>query len=117
MEEKTTIGPSDSLASEAGKNSEVVVVPASGPEREAIVKRLKLKLDLRLVPYLALLYLFNALDRGNIGNARLAGLEAGTKLSGNDFYNALSFFYFGYTISQIPNMFILKRVTPSVLVG
>ncbi|KAJ2445080.1 hypothetical protein GGF42_006114 [Coemansia sp. RSA 2424] len=115
MEEKTAIGSNDLLASETGVNS--IVVPASGPERDAIVKRLKLKLDLRLVPYLALLYLFNALDRGNIGNARLAGLEAGTNLSGNDFYNALSFFYFGYTISQIPNMFILKRVTPAVLVG
>ncbi|KAJ1724734.1 hypothetical protein LPJ53_001017 [Coemansia erecta] len=94
-----------------------VYVPDSGPEREAIVKRLKLKLDIRLVPYLALLYLFNALDRGNIGNARLAGLEEGTHLKGNDFYNALSLFFAGYTISQVPNMFILKKVTPSVLVG
>ncbi|KAJ1737167.1 hypothetical protein LPJ72_000743 [Coemansia sp. Benny D160-2] len=106
------------VASETGLDKgDVVVVPQSGPEREAIVRRLKLKLDLRLVPYLALLYLFNALDRGNIGNARLAGLEEGTHLKGNDFYNALSFFYFGYTISQIPNMFILKKVTPAVLVG
>ncbi|KAJ2781310.1 hypothetical protein GGI15_003254 [Coemansia interrupta] len=94
-----------------------VYVPDSGPEREAIVKRLKFKLDIRLVPYLALLYLFNALDRGNIGNARLAGLEEGTHLKGNDFYNALSLFFAGYTISQVPNMFILKKVTPSVLVG
>ncbi|KAJ1853161.1 hypothetical protein LPJ73_002698 [Coemansia sp. RSA 2703] len=94
-----------------------VYVPDSGPERDAIVKRLKLKLDVRLVPYLALLYLFNALDRGNIGNARLAGLEEGTHLKGNDFYNALSLFFAGYTISQVPNMFILKKVTPAVLVG
>ncbi|KAI8324881.1 MFS general substrate transporter [Martensiomyces pterosporus] len=94
-----------------------VIVPQSGPEREAIVRRLKRKLDLRLVPHLAILYLFNSLDRGNIGNARLAGLEKDTHLKGNDFYNALSFFYFGYTISQIPNMFILKKVTPAILVG
>ncbi|KAJ2783185.1 hypothetical protein H4R18_001852 [Coemansia javaensis] len=100
---------------EAGAGGEVVV--PHGPEREAITRRLMLKLDIRLVPYLALLYLFNALDRGNIGNARLAGLEAGTHLKGNDFYNALSLFYAGYTISQIPNMFLLKKVTPSVLVG
>ncbi|KAJ2767124.1 hypothetical protein IWQ56_003448 [Coemansia nantahalensis] len=105
-----------SLAVEPGPGSEVVV-PQHGPEREAITRRLKLKLDLRLVPYLGLLYLFNALDRGNIGNARLAGLEEGTHLTGNDFYNALSVFYAGYTISQIPNMFMLKKVTPAVLVG
>ncbi|ORX65227.1 MFS general substrate transporter [Linderina pennispora] len=70
-----------------------------------------------LVPYMALLYMFNALDRGNIGNARLGGLEEGTHLTGNDFYNALSFFYFGYCISQVPNMFLLKKVSPSVLIG
>lgn len=126
IDKKTTIGKQPSSDSVVDKleeeqihaeDEDEVAVPQSGPEREAIVKRLKLKLDLRLVPYLALLYLFNALDRGNIGNARLAGLEDGTHLSGNQFYNALSFFYFGYTISQIPNMFILKKVTPSILVG
>ncbi|KAI9501810.1 hypothetical protein GGI25_000302 [Coemansia spiralis] len=118
MAEKPITKDADVAASETGSIHEnTVVVPQSGPEREAIVRRLKLKLDLRLAPYLSLLYLFNALDRGNIGNARIAGLEEGTHLTGNDFYNALSFFYFGYTISQIPNMFILKKVTPAVLVG
>ncbi|KAI9482095.1 MFS general substrate transporter [Coemansia mojavensis] len=110
----------DSIAEKAAvatheNKSRLVAIPPS--ERDAAIKRLKLKLDLRLVPYLALLYLFNSLDRGNIGNARLAGLEEGTHLTGNDFYNALSFFYFGYTISQIPNMFIMKKVTPAILVG
>ncbi|KAJ1725515.1 hypothetical protein LPJ53_000330 [Coemansia erecta] len=85
--------------------------------RDAIARRLRLKLDLRLVPYLALLYLFNSLDRSNIGNARLAGLEADTHLEGNDFYSALSLFYAGYALSQVPNMFIFKKVTPSMLIG
>ncbi|KAJ2162568.1 hypothetical protein GGF46_000571 [Coemansia sp. RSA 552] len=86
-------------------------------EDAAVARRLVRKLDARLVPHLALLYLFSALDRSNMGNARLAGLETGLGLQGNDFYNALSFFYFGYTISQVPSMFILKKVTPSVLIG
>ncbi|KAJ2556486.1 hypothetical protein EV175_001971 [Coemansia sp. RSA 1933] len=106
------------LASETGSDTKgVVVVPQSGPEREAIVRRLLFKLDLRLIPCFTLIFLFNSLDRGNIGNARLAGLETDTHLMGNDFYNALSFFYFGYTISQIPNMIIIKKVTPSLLIG
>ncbi|KAJ1947198.1 hypothetical protein EC988_005443, partial [Linderina pennispora] len=103
----------DSVAIEEGE----IVVPQYGPERDAITRRLLRKLDIRLVPYMALLYMFNALDRGNIGNARLGGLEEGTHLTGNDFYNALSFFYFGYCISQVPNMFLLKKVSPSVLIG
>lgn len=39
--------------------------------REA--KRINLKLDLCLLPLLSLLYLFNGLDRGNIGNAQTQG--------------------------------------------
>ena len=32
------------------------------------------KMDLRLIPMLALLYLLSFLDRGNIGNAKIEGL-------------------------------------------
>lgn len=34
-------------------------------------RRLMRKIDLRVVPWLAVLYLLNFLDRGNIGNARV----------------------------------------------
>lgn len=34
-------------------------------------KRLLRRIDLRVVPWLAVLYLLNFLDRGNIGNARV----------------------------------------------
>ena len=34
-------------------------------------RRLLRKIDLRVVPWLAVLYLLNFLDRGNIGNARV----------------------------------------------
>ena len=33
------------------------------------------KLDLRLLPVLATMYLFNSLDKSNLGNAKTAGLE------------------------------------------
>jgi len=36
-------------------------------------RRVNLKLDLGLLPLLSLLYLFNGLDRGNIGNAQTQG--------------------------------------------
>lgn len=38
-------------------------------------KKLLRKIDWTLVPFLAFLYLLSFLDRTNIGNARLAGLE------------------------------------------
>jgi hypothetical protein len=47
--------------------------------------RLIRKIDLRLLPFLALLYLLSFLDRTNIGNARLAGLEKSLHMKGLDY--------------------------------
>lgn len=44
------------------------------PKEEA---RVRLKIDLYIIPTVFLLYLFCFIDRANIGNARLAGLEEG----------------------------------------
>lgn len=39
-------------------------------------KSLVWKFDLRLLPVLASMYLFNSLDKSNLGNAKTAGLES-----------------------------------------
>jgi hypothetical protein len=44
-----------------------------GEEDAATTRRINLKTDLALLPGLSLLYLFNGLDRGNIGNAQTQG--------------------------------------------
>ena len=48
-------------------------------------KKLLRKIDWHLIPFLALLYLLSFLDRTNIGNARLAGLEKDLGMSGLDY--------------------------------
>lgn len=40
------------------------------------------KMDIRLIPMLALLYLLSFLDRGNIGNARIEGLVDDLHMTG-----------------------------------
>ncbi|KAL8981595.1 MAG: hypothetical protein Q9177_005520, partial [Variospora cf. flavescens] len=45
-------------------------------------KKVLLKMDLRLIPMLALLYLLSFLDRGNIGNARIEGLTETLNMTG-----------------------------------
>ncbi|KAJ8091490.1 hypothetical protein PM082_024408 [Marasmius tenuissimus] len=54
--------------------------PDLTPEQETQIWR---KIDLRLLPILGLMYCMSFLDRGNIGNARLQGLEADLGLVGN----------------------------------
>jgi hypothetical protein len=52
---------------------------------EKATKRLLRKIDWHLIPFLALLYLLSFLDRSNIGNARLAGLEKSLNMTGLDY--------------------------------
>lgn len=43
------------------------------------------KMDIRLIPMLAVLYLLSFLDRGNIGNAKIQGLTADLELKGDQY--------------------------------
>ena len=45
-------------------------------------KKVLRKMDIRLIPMLALLYLLSFLDRGNIGNAKIEGLDTDLGLTG-----------------------------------
>lgn len=56
-------------------------------------RKVMLKVDLWLIPWLCLLYLLSFLDRTNVGNARLAGLEEDLGMKGHDYNNALTIFF------------------------
>ncbi|KXJ86504.1 putative MFS transporter, partial [Microdochium bolleyi] len=75
-------------------------------------RRLRMKIDFMIVPTVALLYLFCFIDRANIGNARLAGLEADLGLVGNDYNALLSVFYISYILFEIPCNIMCKWLTP-----
>lgn len=66
------------------------------------IKRIRWKVDKRLIPMLALIYLFSYLDRSNIGNAKVAGMETDLQLKPGHFNTALSIFYVGYILGEIP---------------
>lgn len=42
-------------------------------EEKAMSRSVNRKMDICLLPFLSLLYLFNGLDRGNVGNAQTQG--------------------------------------------
>lgn len=71
------------------------------------------KLDMRIIPFLGLLYLCSFLDRVNIGNAKLAGIVEDLKVSSSDYNVALSLFFVGYIIFEVPSNMILKKIGPS----
>ncbi|CAG8949625.1 hypothetical protein HYFRA_00007859 [Hymenoscyphus fraxineus] len=62
-------------------------------ETERSIRR---KLDRRLLPLVAFLYLLAYLDRGNIGNANIAGLSKDLHISGPEYQWLLTIFYIAY---------------------
>lgn len=77
-------------------------------------RKLLRKMDLNIVPFLALLYLLSFLDRTNIGNARLVGLETSLKMKGLDYNVALAVFFPFYVAAEIPSNIMMKRTSPSL---
>ncbi|RMY75691.1 hypothetical protein D0863_02423 [Hortaea werneckii] len=64
----------------------------------ALEKKVLRKLDWNLVTLVSWLYLLAFLDRSNIGNARIAGMEEDLKLSGSDYQWLLTIFYIFYIV-------------------
>ena len=54
------------------------------------------KCDYRLIPLLGVLYLVAFIDRSNIGNARIAGMEEDLNLQGRQYNIAVTMFFVSY---------------------
>lgn len=87
-----------------------ISLPSADP---AAVKRLLRKCDLHVVPPLFMIFLMAFLDRTNIGNARIQGLEASLGMKGSDYNIALFIFFIPYILLEVPSNIIIKRVAPS----
>lgn len=76
------------------------------------------KIDIRLVPCLALLYLMAHIDRANIGNAKIEGLLEDLNMSAVQYNIVLSIFFIPYILLEVPSNIVLKKFKrPSVYLG
>ncbi|KAI0200316.1 major facilitator superfamily domain-containing protein [Astrocystis sublimbata] len=76
-------------------------------------KKILRKMDIRLIPMLALLYLLSFLDRGNIGNAKIEGLQEDLMMTDDQYNLCLTVFFFSYAAFEVPSNLLLKRLRPS----
>lgn len=76
-------------------------------------KKLLRKLDRWIIPMMTLAYLSCFLDRSNIGNARLYGLEDDLNMHGNQYQTSVSLFFVTYVIFEIPSNLVIKKVGAS----
>ncbi|KAF3491955.1 MFS transporter [Arthroderma uncinatum] len=71
------------------------------------------KLDIQLLPVLAVMYLFNALDKGNIGNAQTNGLSKDLNLASGEYNLLLSIFFIPYVLFAPPIAMLGKKYSPA----
>ncbi|KAI8958071.1 putative MFS transporter [Daldinia sp. FL1419] len=71
------------------------------------------KFDLRLLPVLAIMYLFNALDKGNLGNAQTAGLSKDLNFKPGQYNQIVGIFFVPYVLFAPPLAMLGKKFGPS----
>ncbi|KAH8722354.1 MFS transporter [Phaeosphaeriaceae sp. PMI808] len=84
----------------------------SEEQMTALNKKLVSKLDWRLMPCITLMFLMNYLDRINVSNARLAGLQKDLHMNDTMWNTGISTFYVGYLIGQLPGNLWLAKADP-----
>ncbi|KAI1376527.1 MFS general substrate transporter [Hypoxylon crocopeplum] len=107
-DEKGELEQPDAIALET-KSEGSSEAPSWTVAEETAIRR---KLDWQLVPTVTILYLLCFLDRINIGNARIQGMQEDLDLVGYRFNIATSIFYIVYLTVEVPSNIILKRVGP-----
>ena len=65
----------------------------------------------RLIPFMALLYLVNYIDRVNVGYAALT-MNKELGLSPSQFGFGAGIFFFSYALSQVPASLMVARIGP-----
>ncbi|KAK3384042.1 MFS transporter [Lasiosphaeria ovina] len=73
------------------------------------------KFDIRILPVLAVMYLFNAIDKGNLGNAETAGLSHDLGFQPGQYNLVISIFFVPYVVFAPPVAMIGKRFGPAVV--
>ncbi|KAK6505948.1 hypothetical protein TWF506_010875 [Arthrobotrys conoides] len=87
----------------------------SEEEIEELERKLKRRIDLRLLPMIILIYIMNYLDRNNIPAAQVAGMGDELGLTSSQFNTAVSILFVGYILMQVPsNLFLDKIGRPSL---
>ncbi|KAA8905772.1 hypothetical protein TRICI_005229 [Trichomonascus ciferrii] len=95
--------------------AELVGVPPSlqhmsEEELHEFEKKLKRKIDWRIIPMTMLMYILNYLDRNNIATARLGSLEKDLNMSSTQYQTAISILFVGYILMQIPSNMLLSKI-------
>ncbi|KAM3470563.1 hypothetical protein MY5147_006327 [Beauveria neobassiana] len=83
------------------------------PEELEQEKKLVRKIDMYILPCMWFMYLLSYMDRTNVGNAKIAGMDKELGLDSNKYSIALTVFFVSYVVFEVPSNMILTRTRPS----
>ncbi|KAI1447121.1 MFS general substrate transporter [Annulohypoxylon stygium] len=76
-------------------------------------KKLKRKLDRRILPLLGICYFFYYVDKTTLSYAAIFGIQSDLHLKGSEYSWLSSIFYFGWLFWSIPSNLIMQRCPPA----
>ncbi|UKZ96910.1 uncharacterized protein TrAFT101_011684 [Trichoderma asperellum] len=97
----------------ASETGPIGFVPSS-PEEAELSRRVNRKMDFAMLPLLSLVYLFNGLDKGNIGNAETQGFTKAIGAEPADLSFAVSLFFITFVLFQPPSAALGRWIGPQI---
>ncbi|KAL0958482.1 hypothetical protein HGRIS_000621 [Hohenbuehelia grisea] len=95
--------------SDAGSSDGQVLV------NPTLEKRVWRKMDYWVLPFVAMFYLLSFLDRTNLANARVAGLQHDLAMTNKQYSIALTVTYVPYIVAELPSNLLLKIIGPNLM--
>ena len=83
-------------ADQASSDDNEYMATMTPEERKALTRRILFKLDVRIIPIMALLFLCSFLDRTNVGNAKVYYMENDINISDHQYDTCLVIYYAFY---------------------
>ncbi|PPQ76146.1 hypothetical protein CVT26_011796 [Gymnopilus dilepis] len=73
------------------------------------------KLDMTILPIMTMFYLLSFLDRSNIANARVAGLQKSLHMTDKQYQIAVTTTFVPYIFAELPSNLLLRKIGPNIL--
>ncbi|KAJ8080518.1 hypothetical protein AAF712_003076 [Marasmius tenuissimus] len=98
----------------SSQSSALQVLEATPIDAEA-ERRAVRRMDMAVLPIMTMYYLLSFLDRANIGNARVAGLQKALHMTDHQYQICVTVLYVPYICAELPANLLLRKLTPSLV--
>ncbi|KAK5061243.1 hypothetical protein LTR84_007785 [Exophiala bonariae] len=115
MQQTTAVHLEESKAATQDINEEDLAAAHTFVEvNTTLASQIIRKTDMHLLPLCVVINIFNFIDRSNIGNARLLGMQHDLQLSGNKYNIAVMCIFISGSAVEIPANIICKKIGTKV---